>query len=190
MSIWKNIQDKAVLDRLGEEAIYEAALEEFETGERRRGLWAKAIVQAEGDQVRTEAVYLKLLVAALKDELYIASRATEIAGNRISSQAAKADLTAPAKIAAIERPIPRRRVHPDPKIDRLLALCHRLRTDSLAFDQYQILAAAIGASLAQEGFFGGAYVIRHQQAVSKFNNLPALRPWFMKHVLPVIEAMH
>ena len=187
MSIWKNIKDKAVLSRLGEEALYEAALEEFETGSRRRGLWAKAIVEAEGDQVRAEAAYLGLLVAALKDELYIASRSSEIARERISSQPNPRASTPPSK-ADVERPAPRRRVHPNPKIDRLLALCHKLRTDSLAFDQYQILAAKIDASLTKESVFGSAYVIRHGQTVAKFNNLPALKPWFIEHVLPVIEA--
>lgn len=180
MGFWKSIQDKAVANRLGEEALYEAALEEFETGTRRRGLWAKAIVQGEGDQARAEAAYLKLLVTALRDDLYLVSRAAEMAGERKAGAiTARSDPY---------RPAPRRRVHPDPKIDKLLALCHRLRTDSLALDQYQALAAAVNASLTHEGFFGGAYVIQQGRTTTKFKNLPAMKPWFVQHVLPAIEA--
>ena len=184
MGFWKNIQDKAVVDRHFEERLYEAALEEFESGARRRGLWAKAIVEAEGDPARTEAIYLKLLVAALKDEMYIANRSKEIAREQVHSQRAQS----PAGTTPIPAALPPPRPHADPKVNRLLSLCHRLRADGLAFDQYQTLAEAVGASLTQKGLFGETYVFRQGEVVKNFNNLPALKPWFVSHVVPAIEA--
>jgi hypothetical protein len=80
MSFWKGVQDKAVWSRVEEEEIHAAALEEFESSARRKGLWAKALIEAEGDPARTEAIYLRLLVGALKDQLYMASRVQEALG--------------------------------------------------------------------------------------------------------------
>ena len=56
------------------------------------------------------------------------------------------------------------------KIDRLYALCQRLRTDDLAYDQYEVLAKAISGSLRQEK---GNYIVTHGDTLATFNNIPA-----------------
>ena len=72
--------------------------------------------------------------------------------------------------------------------DRLLLLCQRLRTGDLALDQYQALAKAVGASVRQEGFFGGKYIVSHGYTLVSFNNVPSMKPWFLQHVVPAIES--
>lgn len=82
MSILRKIQDRSVAIRIQEEALYEAAMQSYEDGEIRKGLWAKALIESGGDSSKAESIYLRLLVAALKDELYVASRLDEEATQR------------------------------------------------------------------------------------------------------------
>ena len=71
---------------------------------------------------------------------------------------------------------------------RLLLLCQRLRTGDLAYDQYEVLAKAVGASIRREGIFGGKYIVAHGYTLVSFNNVPSLKPWFIENVLPAIES--
>ena len=77
--IWKIFKDKAVLDRIRDAAFHDAAIEEVASGTRRTGLWAKALIEAHGDERIAKITYIKLLVLALKDEAYIADRMRETA---------------------------------------------------------------------------------------------------------------
>ena len=72
--VWKLLKDKIVLDRVRDAAFHDAAIEEIASGVRRQGLWAKALIEAHGDERTAKMVYVKLLVVALKDEAYIADR--------------------------------------------------------------------------------------------------------------------
>lgn len=74
------------------------------------------------------------------------------------------------------------------KQERLLLLCQRLRDGDLAYDQYQVLAQAVGASIRRESFFGGKYIVTHGYKMASFNNIPSLKPWFIEHIIPDIEA--
>jgi hypothetical protein len=87
MTIWKKVQDKIVLTRLEEEALHAVALEHYESGERRKGLWAKALIESEGNLTKAEAIYLRLLVTAMKDELYISGRLQDAISQDKFSQA-------------------------------------------------------------------------------------------------------
>ena len=51
-----------------EEALYEIVAAEMAVRKIKKGLWAKAYAQCEGDPNRTKALYIKLRVQALKDE--------------------------------------------------------------------------------------------------------------------------
>ena len=59
------------LDRLNEEAIYAEVYRELEDGQLRDGLYAKAIVIAEGDTEMARVEYLKLRVQSIKDEMVL-----------------------------------------------------------------------------------------------------------------------
>lgn len=78
MKFWKFVKDKAVIDRLQDEAIHVAAMEEVRSGRRRDGLWTKAIIEANGDDARAKIAYLRLLVTAIRDDLYLAGRSDEL----------------------------------------------------------------------------------------------------------------
>jgi hypothetical protein len=55
--------------RLAEERAYELVMAEMETGYVRMGLWGKALAETEGDHARAKALYIKLRVQALMDEV-------------------------------------------------------------------------------------------------------------------------
>ena len=65
--MFDSIKRARIRARRGEEALYAAALREIEAGVRRDGLWAQAVSQASGNESRALAVYLALVVRALKD---------------------------------------------------------------------------------------------------------------------------
>lgn len=69
MGVFDDIRAKGAAYRLTEEALYAEALREIELGQRRDGLWAKAMAESDMDQGRAGAKYIKLRVQSLKDEV-------------------------------------------------------------------------------------------------------------------------
>lgn len=69
MSIFDDIRTKGATYRLTEEALYAEALREIESGQRRDGIWAKALAESDMDQGKAGAKYIKLRVQSLKDEV-------------------------------------------------------------------------------------------------------------------------
>ena len=61
--------------RLVEEELYEQVVRELSEGQRRDGLWAKAIAHSDGSEDRAKALYIKYRVQSLRDELEIAADA-------------------------------------------------------------------------------------------------------------------
>lgn len=69
MGIFDDIKAKGAAYRLTEEALYAEALREIESGQRRDGIWAKAMAESNMDQGKAGARYIKLRVQSLKDEV-------------------------------------------------------------------------------------------------------------------------
>jgi len=63
--------NKHVKLSLNEERLYEIALDELEAGEVRKGLYARALVEANGDKDKVSAIYLKIRVESLKEDIKI-----------------------------------------------------------------------------------------------------------------------
>lgn len=86
MSLWGIAKDKLVADRLVDEELHELAYREIESGARRDGLWAKAIVEGHGDEAATKIAYLRLLVQRLRDERYVVEQVEVEALRRAQQQ--------------------------------------------------------------------------------------------------------
>ena len=69
MGIFDDINAKGAAYRFTEEALYAEALREIESGQRRDGIWAKAMAESDMDQGKAGAKYIKLRVQSLKDEV-------------------------------------------------------------------------------------------------------------------------
>lgn len=63
--------------RLEESRLFEKAYEEYEHDVIVKGLWAKAIAEAEGNEKKVEAIYLKLRVQQIKDETELSAKSKQ-----------------------------------------------------------------------------------------------------------------
>ena len=54
--------------RKGEEAHYQKALDEFESGEVNKGVYARAVADSLGDAEKTQSLYLRYRVQSIADE--------------------------------------------------------------------------------------------------------------------------
>jgi len=54
-----------------EEKLYEQVVHELSCGERRDGLWGKALANSDGVEVKAKALYIRYRVQAIKDEMEI-----------------------------------------------------------------------------------------------------------------------
>ena len=54
--------------RKGEEAMLAKIMSEIESGQKRQGVWAKALMDSDGDEAKAESLYLKYAVQSLVDE--------------------------------------------------------------------------------------------------------------------------
>ena len=57
--------------RMIEEQLYEQVAHELSHGERREGLWTKALASADGIETKAKALYIRFRVQAIKDEMQI-----------------------------------------------------------------------------------------------------------------------
>ena len=63
----------AAEQRKHEESLYSQVVSELAHGERREGLWAKAFADAEGDEAKSQGLYIKYRVQSLQDELELSA---------------------------------------------------------------------------------------------------------------------
>ena len=65
------------IERLAEEKIYEKVYEEVANGVKREGLWFKALSESGGEETKAKALYVKLRVRSLIDELIVTEQIHE-----------------------------------------------------------------------------------------------------------------
>jgi uncharacterized Zn-finger protein len=68
LSATKTAKAQMAARTISDEVYYEIAAREVQDNQIRPGLWAKAWADAQGDDTKAKALYLKLRVATLKDE--------------------------------------------------------------------------------------------------------------------------
>lgn len=78
--------------RLVEEAFYAKAIREIESGDRRDGIWAMAMAESEMNQARASALYIKLRVQSLKDEMTLTAHSEALAEQKRKEAAAEASI--------------------------------------------------------------------------------------------------
>ena len=69
MGIFDKPKKIAIESRRFQEKLYEVALEDFETGEIKKGLYAKALSMADGNEEKAKGIYLKLRVKSIMDDI-------------------------------------------------------------------------------------------------------------------------
>lgn len=66
--MFEKLKRRTAANRLVEERLYEQALNEAQSGRLRDGLWAKALANSLGDEIKARALYLKYRVQSMLDE--------------------------------------------------------------------------------------------------------------------------
>ena len=77
MGLFTSAKAKLAAQKLAEEHLYELAAEEIAANNIRPGLWAKAIAEADGDDAKAKARYIKLRVETMKAEADLKDYASE-----------------------------------------------------------------------------------------------------------------
>lgn len=98
MGFFNSAKAKLAAQKLAEEHLYELAAEEIAANSIRPGLWAKAIAEADGDDAKAKARYIKLRVETMKAEAELNSFAEEEAAR--TAEATRAAQASRAKAAA------------------------------------------------------------------------------------------
>ncbi len=76
--MFDKIQKDAVAARILEESLYEQVVVELSQGQRRDGLWAKALAYSDGEEVKAKSLYIKYRVQSLIDEMEVNKTVTQI----------------------------------------------------------------------------------------------------------------
>lgn len=79
MGFWRGRNPADAEQRRLEESIYEAVYEEIETGMMRKGLWAKALANSDGNENQAKAAYIKLRATAMMDDIAMREQQDEAA---------------------------------------------------------------------------------------------------------------
>lgn len=79
MGFWDDYKANRSLDRLKDEQIYEIVHNEMSSGEKRAGLWAKAISQSDGNEQKAVSFYIKLRYQSIIDEIAIYNKSCHTA---------------------------------------------------------------------------------------------------------------
>jgi hypothetical protein len=65
------LKKKAIEKRTNDDLLYEYVLDEIENKQMVRGLWAKALAHAEGNDAKVQSIYMKYRVQSIKDAFSI-----------------------------------------------------------------------------------------------------------------------
>ena len=100
MGLFTSAKAKLAAQKLAEEHLYELAAEEIGANNIRPGLWAKAIAEADGDDAKAKARYIKLRVETMKAEAdlstFVKEETAKATKDAEEAEAAKAERAAMA----------------------------------------------------------------------------------------------
>lgn len=80
--MFEKFRRKSAVARLQEEQLYEQVLHELSSGERRSGLWAKALANCDGSEEKAESLYIRYRVQSIRDDIAIIGGIAENAAMR------------------------------------------------------------------------------------------------------------
>lgn len=96
MGMFDRFRTQSAVSRLEEEALYAEAMREIESGIRRDGIWAMALAEANMDQSKAAARYIKLRVQSLKDEMDLTQKLADArAAHELKIRQAESEEDAP-----------------------------------------------------------------------------------------------
>jgi hypothetical protein len=94
--LFEYFKRRSAAARLSEEQTYEQVVFELQNGQRRSGLWAKAVAHSNGEEAKAKAMYIHYRMQSIKDEIEISKAFDEEAEN-LESQEKQASHTEEAE---------------------------------------------------------------------------------------------
>lgn len=186
MGIWDAIQDSAMASRRVDEELHALALREVQSGVRRDGLWAKALIDASGNEAVAHAHYLRLLVRRLRDDWYLHQKSqTQVLAGQSTRPEVKLPQARDSAAARHQRDAERQTQELYAYRSKLLSACADVeRSNKIHVDTYQFLACAINARLKVEGLIFKTYKLCGIGETHTFRVSSDLRRWFIENVIP------
>ncbi|MBK6357127.1 MAG: hypothetical protein IPF44_10570 [Betaproteobacteria bacterium] len=84
--MFDQFKTQAAFSRLSEEEVYAQVIREIECGVRRDGIWAKSMADSQGDLTKAKALYIKLRVQSIRDEIHVANAFASAENERIKNE--------------------------------------------------------------------------------------------------------
>ena len=72
MSLFDQLKNQSVNDRVAEEKRYDQVASELRNGVKKDGLWLKSLENSRGNEEKAKSIYIKYRIQSLKDEEIIA----------------------------------------------------------------------------------------------------------------------
>lgn len=86
--MFKKLKRASAVSRLLDEQLYAQVVAELSAGERRDGLWGKALAHSDGTDDKARGLYIKYRVQSLKDESVVTAALEEIESTKVKEQIA------------------------------------------------------------------------------------------------------
>jgi hypothetical protein len=96
--MFEKLKRFVVGSRLADERVYEEVVRELRIGIRRQGLWAKAFADADGNEEKAQALYLRYRAQSIRDENEINRVAQEQADSVAAEARAWQQLSVESKL--------------------------------------------------------------------------------------------
>ena len=99
--MFKKVRLHSAADRLLEESLYERVVVELNGGQKRDGLWAKALADSNGSEERAKSLYIRYRVQSIKDEAELSEAIAEAEASADAEARANAEARAKARAKAL-----------------------------------------------------------------------------------------
>ena len=79
-------------------------MDEIKQGNIQQGIWGQALVEADGDEAKTEAIYIRLRADSLRDEIQLMAIAEKEYAESSAAKTAPKNVTKPKPANRLEKP--------------------------------------------------------------------------------------
>jgi len=189
--LFKKFRQVSAAARLQEEQLYEQIAQELESGERRDGLWVKALANAQGAEEKAQGLYIKYRVQSIKDEYELTSDLSIGLEQELLMEAEKAALAAIAAEALEVVPaVPAVKAVKDTSLFKKIGLDHQEENQRSASENADI-ATRIEIENIIKGSRWTDLKVRHPQEIKSWEQERLLSEFIAEYELvhfPLHEA--
>ncbi|MFY0670163.1 MAG: hypothetical protein JXQ95_19180 [Alteromonas stellipolaris] len=149
--MFQSLKLNSAKERLYEEKLYEQVASEIYQGQKRSGIWAKALALSNGSEELAKAKYIELRVQSLKDEIAVAKGILKQESQSIKRVVAEKTKNGWYLVCAVN----------DPEVVKLIKFARQRRS---TLNQLKSLCLKMGLKVEfKSGFFRDSWYIEDQR---------------------------